>query len=129
MRINRMAKRRAKRTKRTTKKTTKRTKRKATRKNPVRKSPAGTRKSTAPKKYVPKVAIYVSRECPHSRALMSYLNRRGISHVTYDIDRDEEASKRLSKVYHSRSVPVTILNGKKKIVGFEQEMFDALFAL
>ncbi len=65
------------------------------------------------------VEFYTSPGCEHSDAAREDLEWRGVEFVEYDVERDEEARKRMMELTGgNRTVPVIFEEGKPVQVGW-----------
>ena len=68
------------------------------------------------------VEIYVTDWCPSCKAAKSYMTRRGIPFVAYDIEKDRSANERFQNL-GGRGVPLIII-GSKKMPGFSPQALE-----
>ena len=83
--------------------------------------------AVAPRNY-PRVEIYATSWCPSCKAAINYLDTQGVPYTHYDIERDSAADRRLTELYHQKSIPFTII-GKEQILGFSRKKFDAALGI
>jgi len=67
--------------------------------------------------------MYATAWCGSCRRARAYLDFNGISYTEYDIDRDEEAKRRLSKINPRRSIPTFQVDDIVQI-GFSPESLE-----
>jgi glutaredoxin len=68
------------------------------------------------------VEIYVTSWCGYCSKALSYMKSRGISHVAYDIEKDDDAMKRYREL-GGRGVPLIII-GQNRMSGFSAESLE-----
>ena len=68
------------------------------------------------------VVLYVTSWCPHCKSAKSYLDRRGIPYVAYDIEKDSAARERHQQL-GGGGVPL-ILVGSRKMSGFSPQALE-----
>jgi glutaredoxin-like YruB-family protein len=79
-----------------------------------------------PYKSPPKVEIYVTSWCPYCRALEKFLKAQNVNYTKYDIEKDSQGMKQHARL-GGGGVPVTVINSKQVIRGFEpSELYRAL---
>lgn len=65
------------------------------------------------------VELYTASGCQYSEAAREDLEWRGIDFVEYDVEKDEEARKRMLEITGgNRTVPVIVEEGKPAQVGW-----------
>jgi glutaredoxin 3 len=65
------------------------------------------------------IILYTSSYCPHSDAAREDLEWRGVKFREYDVERDEEARRRMLEITGGqRTVPVLFEEGKPPQVGW-----------
>lgn len=65
------------------------------------------------------VELYTASDCQYSEAAREDLEWRGIDFVEYDVEKDEEARKRMLEITGgNRTVPVIVEEGKPAQVGW-----------
>lgn len=90
-------------------------------------SKAAPAAAVAPRSY-PRVEIYTTSWCPACKSAISYLTAQGVPFTQYDIEKDAAADRRLTEVYHQKSIPLTII-GNEQILGFSKKRFDAALGI
>lgn len=70
-----------------------------------------------------RIEMYATAWCGSCRRARAYLDFNGISYTEYDIDRDEEAKRRLSKINPRRSIPTFQVDDIVQI-GFSPESLE-----
>lgn len=73
----------------------------------------------------PRVTMYATSWCGYCKKARRYFNKRGISYLEYDIEKDEVA-KRMYDLLGGKGVPV-ILVGKKRMNGFSVAGFERIY--
>ena len=69
------------------------------------------------------VVVYYAQWCGYCQAARTYLARRGIRSVEYDIDRDADAGRRHQRLNPRGSVPTIDIDGRV-LVGFDAESIE-----
>ena len=65
------------------------------------------------------VELYTASGCQYSEAAREDLEWRGVEFVEYDVDKDEEARKRMLEITGgNRTVPVVVEEGKPARIGW-----------
>jgi glutaredoxin 3 len=65
------------------------------------------------------IELYTTAGCPYSEAAREDLEWRGVSFIEYDVERDEEARRRMLELTGgTRTVPVISEEGKPVQVGW-----------
>jgi len=73
---------------------------------------------------VPKVEMYVTSWCRYCKKAKSFFNARGIPYTAYDIEKDQAAAARMTKLNPGGGVPVTVIDGQV-IRGFSESVYAA----
>ena len=74
------------------------------------------------------IRIFSFQSCPYCSKLKKYLDSRGVEYEVRDIELDEEAAKECQKISGDLAVPVTTIDGKNYVVGFDKKKIDELLA-
>ena len=74
------------------------------------------------------VQVFSFQDCPFCSKLKRYLDARGVEYEVRDIELDEEAAKECQKISGDLAVPVTTIDGKNYVVGFDKKKIDELLA-
>ena len=74
------------------------------------------------------VKVYSFETCPWCTKVKNYLKARGVEYEVRDIELDEEAAKECQKISGDLAVPVTTIDGKNYVVGFDKRKIDELLA-
>lgn len=74
------------------------------------------------------VVVYLAPECGGCKSTKEFLSSKGIKYIVKDVTADKRIMNELLKVTSGKQVvPVTIINGKQTIIGFDQaELSKAL---
>ena len=74
----------------------------------------------------PTVEIYETSWCGYCKKAKDFFRSRGIDFVTYDIERDPEAARRMRSLTSRRAVPYVVINGEGiqgySVVAYEQAL-------
>ena len=68
------------------------------------------------------VEIYETTWCVYCKKAKNYFRSRGIKFATYDIDKDQEAARRMMSMTNRRAVPFVVINGKG-IQGYSEQAY------
>ena len=74
------------------------------------------------------VKVYSFEGCPWCVKVKRYLDSRGVEYEVRDIELDEEAAKECLKISGDLTVPVTTIDGKNYVLGFDKRKIDELIA-
>ncbi len=74
------------------------------------------------------VTIFGFRGCPWCDKVKRLLDARGVEYETRDIELDETAREECEKISGDLAVPVTTIDGKNYVVGFDKKKIDELLA-
>ena len=69
----------------------------------------------------PKVRIFSTPSCPYCHAEKEYLKDKKIKFEDIDVSKDQEAANEMIEKSGQMGVPVTIIDNKVVIVGFDRE--------
>ena len=72
--------------------------------------------------------VFSFESCPWCNKLKRYLDSRGVEYEVHDIELDEEAAKECLKISGDLTVPVTTIDGKNYVLGFDKRKIDELLA-
>lgn len=75
-----------------------------------------------------KVTVFGFQGCPWCDKVKKFLTARGVEYEVRDIELDEEAAKECQKISGDLAVPVTTIDGKNYVVGFDKKKIDELLA-
>lgn len=70
-------------------------------------------------KQQPAVELYVTSWCPWCNKAKSFFISRGITFTEYNIEKDQEAARRMRSLTKSRGVPFAVINGRQ-IQGYSE---------
>jgi glutaredoxin-like YruB-family protein len=70
----------------------------------------------------PVVEIYETTWCVYCKKAKNYFRSRGIKFVTYDIENDRDAARRMMSMTRNRGVPFVVINGKR-IQGYSEQAY------
>ena len=74
------------------------------------------------------VKVYSFESCPWCNKVKNYLTARGVEYEVRDIELDETAREECEKISGDLAVPVTTIDGKNYVVGFDKKKIDELLA-
>lgn len=74
------------------------------------------------------VKVYSFETCPWCTKVKNYLKARGVEYETRDIELDDTAREECEKISGDLTVPVTTIDGKNYVVGFDKKKIDELLA-
>lgn len=60
----------------------------------------------------PTVEIYETSWCVYCKKAKNFFRSRGIDFVTYDIEKDPQAARRMRSLTKRRAVPFVVINGQ-----------------
>jgi glutaredoxin len=60
----------------------------------------------------PSVEIYETSWCRYCNKTKNFFRSRGIDFVTYDIEKDEQAARRMRSLTNLQAVPFVVINGR-----------------
>lgn len=74
------------------------------------------------------VKVYSFEGCPWCDKVKKYLKARGVDYEVRDIEQSEEAREECEKISGDLAVPVTTIDGKNFVLGFDKRKIDELLA-
>ena len=74
------------------------------------------------------LTVFSFQECPYCQKLKRYLDSRGVEYEVRDIELSDEAREECEKISGDLTVPVTTIDGKNYVVGFDKKKIDELLA-
>ena len=74
------------------------------------------------------VKVYSFDGCPWCDKVKKYLQARGVEYEVRDIEQSDEARDECEKISGDLTVPVTTIDGKNFVLGFDKRKIDALLA-
>lgn len=74
------------------------------------------------------VTVFGFEGCPWCAKVKNYLKARGIEYEERDIELSDEAREECEKISGDLAVPVTTVDGKNYVVGFDKKKIDELLA-
>lgn len=74
------------------------------------------------------VKVYSFEGCPYCQKLKRYLDSRGVEYEVRDIELSEEAAAECQRISGDLTVPVTTVDGKNFVLGFDKKKIDELLA-
>ena len=74
------------------------------------------------------VKVYSFETCPWCSKVKNYLKARGVEYEVRDIELDDTAREECERISGDLAVPVTTIDGKNYVVGFDKKKIDELLA-
>ena len=74
------------------------------------------------------LTVFGFQGCPYCTKTKNYLKARGVEYEVRDIELDEEAAKECLRISGDLTVPVTTIDGKNYVLGFDKRKIDELIA-
>lgn len=74
------------------------------------------------------VKVYSFESCPWCDKVKKYLKSKNVEYEVRDIELNEEYAKECIQISGDTMVPVTTVDGKNFVLGFDKEKIDALIA-
>lgn len=74
------------------------------------------------------VKVYSFESCPWCVKVKNYLKARGVEYEVHDIELNEEDAKECLRISGDLTVPVTTIDGKNYVLGFDKRKIDELIA-
>ena len=75
-----------------------------------------------------KVIVYSTPTWPWCTRVKEYLSQKGIHYEEHDVAADRDAAKEMIEKSKQMAVPVTIIDDKDIVVGFNPKKLDELLA-
>ena len=75
------------------------------------------------------VKVYSFETCPWCDKVKKYLKSKNVEYEVRDIELDEEAAKECLQISGDTAVPVTTVDGKNFVLGFDKAKLDAMLGL
>lgn len=75
------------------------------------------------------VKVYSFETCPWCDKVKKYLKSKNVEFEVRDIELSEEAAKECEQISGDTMVPVTTIDGKNFVLGFDKPKLDALLGL
>jgi len=75
------------------------------------------------------VKVYSFETCPWCDKVKKYLKSKGVEFEVRDIELSEEAAKECAQISGDLTVPVTTVDGKNYVLGFDKAKLDAMLGL
>ena len=72
--------------------------------------------------------VFSFQDCPYCQKLKRYLDSRGVEYEVRDIELSEEAAAECQRISGDLAVPVTTIDGKNYVLGFDKKKIDELLA-
>jgi glutaredoxin len=72
----------------------------------------------------PGVEIYTTSWCVYCKKAIQFFRSKGIEFAVYDIEKDENAARRMMAFTSKRAVPFAVINGHG-IQGYSEEAYEA----
>ena len=75
------------------------------------------------------VKVYSFESCPWCTKVKNYLKAHGVEYEVRDVELSAEAAEELEKISGGDMVPVTTIDGKNFVLGFDKKKIDELLGL
>lgn len=75
------------------------------------------------------VKVYSFESCPWCVKVKNYLKARGVEYEVHDIELNEEDAKECLRISGDLTVPVTTVDGKNYVLGFDKRKIDELLGI
>ena len=75
------------------------------------------------------VKIYSFESCPWCQKVQNYLNAHGVDYEIRDVELNPEYAAELERISGGDMVPVTTIDGKNFVLGFDKRKIDELLGL
>ena len=72
------------------------------------------------------VVVYSTNTWPYCTKVKEYLSQKNISYTEYDVGENREAAMEMVKKTNQMGVPVTVIDDKDIIIGFDPSKLDEL---
>ena len=76
-----------------------------------------------------KVRVFGFESCPYCVKLKRYLDSRGVEYEVHDIELNEDDAKECLRISGDLTVPVTTVDGKNYVLGFDKRKIDELLGI
>lgn len=75
------------------------------------------------------VKVYSFEGCPWCVKVKNYLKARGVEYEVHDIELNEDDAKECLRISGDLTVPVTTVDGKNYVLGFDKRKIDELLGI
>lgn len=75
------------------------------------------------------IRVFSFQGCPYCDKLKRYLDSRGVEYEVHDIELNEEDAKECLRISGDLTVPVTTVDGKNYVLGFDKRKIDELLGI
>lgn len=75
------------------------------------------------------VKVYSFESCPWCVKVKNYLKARGVEYEVHDIELNEDDAKECLRISGDLTVPVTTVDGKNYVLGFDKRKIDELLGI
>ena len=75
------------------------------------------------------VKVYSFESCPWCSKVKKYLQSKGVEYEVRDIELSQEAAEECQKISGDTMVPVTTVDSKEYVVGFDKAKIDKMLGL
>ena len=75
------------------------------------------------------VTVYSLTSCPWCDKVKKYLQAKGVEYESKNIETDEAALAECVKISGDEAVPVTTVDGKNFVLGFDKAKLDEMLGL
>lgn len=75
------------------------------------------------------VKVYSITNCPWCDKLKKYLKSKGVDYEEHNIETNEDDLKECVRLTNDEAVPVTTVDGKNYVLGFDKVKIDELLGI
>ena len=75
------------------------------------------------------VKVYSITNCPWCDKLKKYLKSKGVDYEEHNIETNEDDLKECVRLTNDEAVPVTTVDGKNYVLGFDKAKIDELLGI
>lgn len=75
------------------------------------------------------VKVYSITNCPWCDKLKKYLKSKGVDYEEHNIETNEDDLKECIRLTNDEAVPVTTVDGKNYVLGFDKAKIDELLGI
>lgn len=75
------------------------------------------------------VEIYSTPSCLYCNHAKAFFKKHNIKYAEHNVAKDLEKREEMFRISNQKGVPVTVVEGRKPIVGFDEEYFNDVFKI